>query len=57
MGDRKTILLKACLELLERQDNCHMTLDILTETIFYDDTLCDGYCLMTDIRSELYAEG
>lgn len=53
MEDRKVTLLKACLELLIRQDESSYVLDILTETVRYDEADCDGYCLMEDIKSEL----
>jgi len=57
MEDRKTILLKACLDLLEKQDKSDHVLELLSETVHYDDAECDGYCLMTDIKAELFAEG
>ncbi len=28
-------------------------LDLLEETVFYDDADCDGYCLIEDIEMEL----
>lgn len=53
MEDRKTILLKACMELLEKQENSDCVLDLLSEEVFYDGTDCDGTCLLEDIKSEL----
>ncbi|MDY5098734.1 MULTISPECIES: hypothetical protein [Clostridia] len=53
MEDRKVTLLKACLELLQKQDESPYTLDILGETAHYDGADCDGYCLMEDIKIEL----
>lgn len=47
--DRKIILLKACLALLEKIGESYM----LDETVKYDGASCDGYCLMDDIKSEL----
>ncbi len=51
--DRKVVLLRACLELLEKQNDSGYVLDLLSETVFYDDADCDGYCLMEDIKDEL----
>lgn len=51
--DRAITLLKACVELLEKQKNSHFVLNMLTETVFYDDAECDGYCLIEDIKAEL----
>ena len=53
MEDRKIILLKACRDLLKKQEDSRYILNLLTETIFYDDTDCDGYCLLDDIEAEL----
>lgn len=53
MEDRKTVLLKACLELLQKQETSPYVLDMLSETVYYDECDCDGYCLMNDIRIEL----
>lgn len=51
--ERKDTLLRACLSLLEKQDDSNFTLDLLSETVRYDDADCDGYCLMDDIRAVL----
>ena len=53
MEDRKDVLLRACLELLRKQENSHVTLSLLEEAVFYDGTDCDGYCLMEDIENVL----
>ena len=47
--DRLKVLLKASYELLKKQDNGGYILNLLDETVFYDGTECDGYCLMEDI--------
>ena len=49
-SDRKTTLLKACLALLQKQNDSPYVLHLLSETIFYDGTDCDGYCLEEDIK-------
>jgi len=53
MEDRKITLLKACMELLRKQKHSSYVLDLLSETIFYDEADCDGYCLLDDIEIEL----
>ena len=35
--------------LLEKQKNSYFVVDLLQETVFYDDTDCDGFCLLEDI--------
>lgn len=51
--DRKITLLKACMNLLRKQKHSSSVLDLLSETVFYDDAWCDGYCLIEDIKAEL----
>ena len=52
--DKRAIeLLKACKDLLEKQENSSYVLNVLEETVFYDGTDCDGSCLLEDIRSYL----
>ena len=51
--DRKEVLLKAAHDLLKKCDEGQFVKNELEETVFYDDADCDGYCLMTDIASEL----
>lgn len=48
--ERAIILLKACYNLLRKQSESHYVLNLLRETVHYDDTDCDGYCLMDDIE-------
>jgi hypothetical protein len=54
--DRKDILLKAAFDLLKRQNECGIVLNLLEQTVFYDEADCDGYCLMQDIAIELDIE-
>ena len=51
--DRKITLLKAAYALLKKCDEGPYVKNALEETVFYDGTDCDGYCLMTDIGIEL----
>lgn len=53
---RYETLLKAAYELLKKQEKSEYTLDLLSETVFYDEADCDGYCLMEDIAIELDLE-
>jgi hypothetical protein len=53
MKDRKVTLLKACRDLLQKQKDFHYVLDLLSESVFYDETECDGECLLNDIEAEL----
>lgn len=53
MENRKEVLLKACLELLQKQENSNYVLNLLEETVFYDEVDCDGCCLIDDIKAEL----
>ena len=54
--NRKDILLKAAYELLIKQNESYNVLDLLAETVDYDNAECDGYCLMEDIAVELELE-
>ena len=56
MEDRKITLLRACMELLQKQESSHYILDLLSETVYYDEADCDGYCLLEDIKTELGIE-
>ena len=47
--DRAITLLRAAEQLLEAQNSSGVVLNLLTETVFYDGTNCDGYCLLNDI--------
>lgn len=53
MEDRKATLLRAAYDLLKAADDSVWVEDVLCLTAFYDDTECDGYCLMEDIAAEL----
>lgn len=46
-------LLKATYDLLEKQYRSPYVLNLLSETIFYDEAECDGNCLMEDIENLL----
>lgn len=48
--ERATVLLKAVHDLLQKQEESYYVLNILAETIFYDEAECDGYCLKDDIE-------
>lgn len=54
--ERKTYLLKACFNLLYKQLESPYVLNLLAETVNYDETECDGSCLMEDIASIIYEE-
>jgi hypothetical protein len=51
--DRKVTLLRAARNLLKKQQDTPYILNLLDETVFYDDTYCDGMCLLCDINIEL----
>lgn len=51
--DRAKLLLKAAYDLLLKQADSGVVLNLLTETAHYDEADCDGYCLMSDIEVEL----
>lgn len=46
-------LLKACIKLLNKQNESPYVLNLLDELIFYDDCECDGNCLLEDIENLL----
>ena len=46
-------LLKATIQLFNKQEDSPYVLEILSETVFYDEADCDGGCLMEDIKEEL----
>lgn len=56
-NDRKTTLLNACFALLQKQNDSPYVLNLLCETVFYDEADCDGYCLMEDIKNCLEETG
>lgn len=43
MEDRKVTLLKACVSLLNKQNESPYVLNLLEETVYYDDADYDGY--------------
>ena len=47
---RSKTLLKATYELLKKQESNSYVLNLLSETIYYDEAECDGSCLMNDIE-------
>lgn len=51
--DRKEYLLRACYELLDKQNKSSYVLNLLSEIVNYDEADCDGHCLMEDIAIEL----
>lgn len=50
---RAEILLKATHELLMKQNDSGYVLNLLSETVFYDEAECSGLCLMCDIENLL----
>ena len=48
--DRAKTLLKATHDLLTKQKNSYYVLNLLAQTIYYDEAECDGNCLMEDIE-------
>lgn len=49
MEDRAVILLRACADLLDKQNKSPYVLDILSTLVEYDGDKCDGSCLLEDI--------
>lgn len=50
-ADRAVVLLKAARDMLEKADEGPFVVDVMSETVFYDGTDCDGYCLKEDIEN------
>ena len=50
-------MLKACRELLNKQNESCYVLNLLSETVYYDDADCDGNCLLEDIENLLVEIG
>lgn len=48
--NRARTLLKAAGTLLKKQEDSNYVLNLLTETVYYDEAECDGSCLLDDIR-------
>lgn len=55
--DRKTELFIATYKLLNKQNNSPYVLNMLSTTVSYDNTECDGSCLLEDIQNCLLEEG
>lgn len=55
--DRAMVLLKICLALLDKQKESRYVLNLLEQTVVYDGTDCDGYCLSDDIKDYLMEKG
>lgn len=55
--DRAMVLLEACLALLDKQKESRYVLNLSEQTVVYDGTDCDGYCLSDDIRDYLMEKG
>lgn len=51
--DRGETLLRACLDLLKKQEESAVILNLLETIVFYDEAECDGRCLMEDIENYL----
>lgn len=47
--NRAKTLLKAAEALLEKQEDSYYVLNLLAETVYYDEEECDGSCLLDDI--------
>lgn len=56
-GDRAMVLLKACFSLLNKQKESRFVLNILEQIVAYDESDCDGYCLMEEIDDYLREKG
>lgn len=50
---RAKVLLKATLDLLQKQKDSRDVLNLLETTTFYDEADCDGECLLNDIEDFL----
>lgn len=48
--NRARTLLKATGALLKKQEDSNYVLNLLAETVYYDEAECDGSCLLDDIR-------
>ena len=53
-NERAIALLKACKELLNKQNESAYVLNILETTVYYDEADCDGSCLLEDIDALLF---
>lgn len=50
---RKTILLRAAYDLLKRASQDYYVREATSILVRFDNSNCDGYCLMEDIAAEL----
>ena len=57
MEDRKVTLLKACRDLLNKQNETIYVLNMLETIVHYDGEDCDGSCLLEDIENLLFELG
>lgn len=57
MDKRAIILLKACHDLLNKQEESKYNLNLLMEDVFYNDEYHDGYTLSDDIADYLTEHG
>ena len=57
MEDRAITLLKACRDLLNKQNETSYVLNLLETTVYYDEADCDGGCLLEDIEAYLEEVG
>ena len=51
--DRGVVLLNAVRELLEIQEKRGVVVNILNQCVYYDEAMCDGQCVLDDIRAYL----
>ena len=49
-AERAKTLLRATHQLLMKQMDSFYVLNLLAETVFYDEAECDGHCLVKDIE-------
>jgi hypothetical protein len=54
---RADTLLKATYDLLSKQYEDYYVLNLLAETVYYDEAECDGNCLMEDIDAWMDERG
>ena len=54
---RADTLLKATYDLLNKQHGNYYVLNLLAETVYYDEAECDGNCLMEDIDAWMDERG
>jgi hypothetical protein len=51
--ERKDILLRAAYDILTKCNRSRYVLSAMETTAFYDDAVCDGYCLLGEIADIL----